>query len=145
MCQHRYALLLFAGLLSRHCDSSSALPHVLQVQRVAAAVLMPLILLAAPLLCSTRPMSASQAFVLETQPTSRQLLQIASVTGVVVPANTCTFPSDSGEIFVRCDLGYNDACCSGNGNSDQCNTDALPSTCSGDFPSVACCPAPAGV
>lgn len=136
------APLLSAGLLSRHSHLSLDFRCVLQVHRVAAAIIVPFILLAAPLVCTTRPMSTSQALVLEAQLATRQLLQIASVTGAIVPAYTCTFPSGygSGAVTVQCDSGYNTACCSGSGSSDQCSTGDNPTTCPSDLSLVACCP-----
>ena len=135
-----YAPILLAELRSRRSDSSIVLTYVLQVHRVAAAIIVPLILLAAPLVCTTRPMSTSQALVLEAEPATRQLLQIASVTGKIVPANSCTFASGSGAFIVTCDPGYNSACCSGSGSSDHCSTGDNPTICSSDMSLVACCP-----
>ncbi len=135
-----HAPLVFAALLSRHSDSSLALGYVMQVHRLAAAIIVPLILLAAPLVCATRPMSTSQALVLEAQLATRQLLQIASVTGVIVPANTCTFPSGTGAISLQCESGYNTACCDGSGSSNKCSTGDNPNPCGNYFSQAACCP-----
>lgn len=113
----------------------------MHVHRVAAGIIAPLILLAAPLVCATRPMSTSQALMLEAQLATRQLLQIASVTGELVPGNTCTFPfGGPGEIALQCESGYNTACCNGSGSSNKCSTGDNPNPCGSDLSQVACCP-----
>lgn len=110
--------------------------------RVVAGLLSMLLVVAAPLHCSSRLLSSSQ------DSAAARVLHQASAD--LVPSRGCTFPSGQGRITVNCNSGYSASCCNTRGSSGSCyaytgyNPDCGntgPSYTPSLYSYIACCPA----